>query len=817
MNATAVSTKMPGSWKWQVIPVAFLVIWSCIIFVNTLRNNFVYDDSVTIVNNHLIKNWDNFRTLFSFQYFMLSGEISYRPVVTFTYFLDYSLWGENPSGYHFTNLLFHIANVTVFYFFIKKITRIHSLAFISALLFATHPVITETVNSISYREDILAAFFYLMTFILFLKIDDGLKKKGAFYLCYSGSLTFYALSLFSKEMAVTLPVMLVIYTFFFPSKNNPFKECVKKMKGVYIGYFLVTCCYLIIQFWVFKDVSINLSESGQSIFVMFKVLASYIKLLFLPFDLNADYVILPVLADVVSFSISVVLIIVLIIVLLRIGKGNKLFCFFAVWFFVTLSPVSNIIPLSNIMSERYMYIPLMGFSGAVGVLFWKGVSENIFAKICFGVILIVFAFISISRNVVWHDEFALWHDALAREPDSARAHHNLGVVYNSKGMYEKAEYEYKKTLEIKPNDAGAYYNLGNLYERKELIGDAIAAYEKAIQSNPYHADAYNNIGNIYKKKKQYPAAVKMYEKAIRCNPFDFRYHSNLGLIYLETKNYRESVDAFLKALKIAPDKSSTHNSLGNVLKEMGDFDGAEEAYKTALQLDPADANIHNSLGMLYTNMKQFDKAMREFDTAIRLDPKMASAYNNLGIAYANKGDGEKAAEALNTAVALGFDGADVHNNLACVYMTMGMTDNAIRELDIVLEYDQTDCNAHCNLGIAYLSKKNVDKAISEFEEAIKINADDADFHHYLGNALMEKGRYGEAVDAFARAIEINPENSSVHKALGVVYANYFNNTRKALFHLKETLRLNPNQPMAGEIEAAIVTLSGGSDGMAQKP
>ncbi|WP_169703684.1 tetratricopeptide repeat protein [Candidatus Kuenenia stuttgartensis] len=738
-------------------------------------------------------------------------------MVTFTYFLDYSLWGENPSGYHFTNLLFHIANVTVFYFFIKKITRIHSLAFISALLFATHPVITETVNSISYREDILAAFFYLMTFILFLKIDDGLKKKGAFYLCYSGSLTFYALSLFSKEMAVTLPVMLVIYTFFFPSKNNPFKECVKKMKGVYIGYFLVTCCYLIIQFWVFKDVSINLSESGQSIFVMFKVLASYIKLLFLPFDLNADYVILPVLADVVSFSISVVLIIVLIIVLLRIGKGNKLFCFFAVWFFVTLSPVSNIIPLSNIMSERYMYIPLMGFSGAVGVLFWKGVSENIFAKICFGVILIVFAFISISRNVVWHDEFALWHDALAREPDSARAHHNLGVVYNSKGMYEKAEYEYKKTLEIKPNDAGAYYNLGNLYERKELIGDAIAAYEKAIQSNPYHADAYNNIGNIYKKKKQYPAAVKMYEKAIRCNPFDFRYHSNLGLIYLETKNYRESVDAFLKALKIAPDKSSTHNSLGNVLKEMGDFDGAEEAYKTALQLDPADANIHNSLGMLYTNMKQFDKAMREFDTAIRLDPKMASAYNNLGIAYANKGDGEKAAEALNTAVALGFDGADVHNNLACVYMTMGMTDNAIRELDIVLEYDQTDCNAHCNLGIAYLSKKNVDKAISEFEEAIKINADDADFHHYLGNALMEKGRYGEAVDAFARAIEINPENSSVHKALGVVYANYFNNTRKALFHLKETLRLNPNQPMAGEIEAAIVTLSGGSDGMAQKP
>ena len=817
MNVTANSTKMLRSWKWQVIPVAFLVIWSCFIFVNTLRNNFVYDDSVTIVNNHLIKNWDNFRTLFSFQYFMLSGEISYRPVVTFTYFLDYSLWGENPSGYHFTNLLFHIANVTVFYFLIRKITRIHSLAFISALLFASHPVITETVNSISYREDLLAAFFYLMTFILFLKIDDGLMKKGAFYLCYSGSLVSYALSLFSKEMAVTLPVMLVIYTFFFPSKNNPFKECIKKMKGIYIGYFFVTCFYLIIQFWVFKDVSINLSESGQSIFVMFKVLASYIKLLFLPFGLNADYVIPPILVDVVSFLLSVVLIIALIIILLRIGKGNKLFCFFAVWFLVTLSLVSNIIPLSNIMAERYLYIPVMGFSGAAGVLFRKGVSGNIFAKICLGVVLTVFAFVSISRNVVWHDEFSLWHDTLAREPDSARAHHNLGVVYNSKGMYEKAEYEYKKTLEIKPNDAGAYYNLGNLYERKGLIDDAIAAYEKAIQSNPYHADAYNNLGNFYKKKKHYTAAVKMYEKAVRCNPFDFRYHSNLGLIYLETKNYRESVDAFLKALKIAPDKSSTHNSLGNVLKEMGNVDGAKEAYKTALQLNPADANAHNNLGMLYTNTEEFDKAVKEFDTAVRLDPKMASAYNNLGIACANKGDGEKAVEALNTAVILGFDGADVHNNLAGVYLTMGMTDNAIRELDTALKYDQTDCNAHCNLGIAYLSKKNVEKAISEFEEAIKINANDADFHHYLGNALLEKGRYGEAVDAFARSIEINPENPSAHKILGVVYANYFNNTRKALFHLKETLRLNPNQPMASEIKEAIIALSAGSDDMAPKP
>ncbi|MCF6150193.1 MAG: hypothetical protein E3K37_16250 [Candidatus Kuenenia sp.] len=197
---------------------------------------------------------------------------------------------------------------------------------------------------------------------------------------------------------MTLPIMLVMYKFFFPSENNPFKEFIKKLKGVYIGYFFITCFYLIIQFWVFKDVSINLSLSGQSIFVMVKALASYIKLLFLPFGLNADYVIPPVSTAVISFLIAIFFMIALGIVLSRIDKQNKLCCFFVAWFFVTLLPVSNIIPLSNVMAERYLYIPVMGILGAVGILSWKPISKNIYATTGFCIVLIVFAIVSISRN-----------------------------------------------------------------------------------------------------------------------------------------------------------------------------------------------------------------------------------------------------------------------------------------------------------------------------------------------------------------------------------------------------------------------------------
>src|SRR3989339_775005 len=155
-----------------IVPYIILAVISVIVFCNTLDNTFVYDDSVTIVNNNLIKNWKNFPTLFSFNYFILSGELSYRPLVTLSYFVDYSCWGANPGGFHLTNLLLQMVNTVLFYFFLKQVTKVSTLAFFSALLFTTHPLLTETVNSISYREDLITALFFLIAFILFLKINE---------------------------------------------------------------------------------------------------------------------------------------------------------------------------------------------------------------------------------------------------------------------------------------------------------------------------------------------------------------------------------------------------------------------------------------------------------------------------------------------------------------------------------------------------------------------------------------------------------------------------------------------------------------------
>ncbi len=786
-----------------IAPYIILSIISIIVFCNTLGNAFVYDDSVTIVNNNLIKNWKNFHTLFSFNYFILSGELSYRPLVTLSYFIDYSLWEANPGGFHITNLLLQTANTLLFYVFLKRVTKSNTLAFFSTLLFTTHPILTETVNSISYREDLLAALFFLIAFILFLNINEQSSRGIKFILYYSGSLCSYLLSLFSKEMAITLPILLVLFDIFYLSSGNSLQTLIKRLKSIYIGYFCITGFYLFIQFVVFRHVYIRLDQTRQSLFVMIKVLASYIKLLFLPFNLNADYVVPPVTTGVISFIISVFLVTTVIIIAIQMCKNNKQYWFFTLWFFVALLPVSNIIPIGNIMAERYIYIPIMGFSVIIGILVQKINFKKPLATICFSIVIIILGALCIYRNGLWRDELALWYSTSNREPNSARAHHNIGVVHSAKGFYDYAEFEYKKTLEINPRDTEAHYNLGNAYERKDMLDAAAKEYQEAIQHNPYYADAYNNIGSIYKKRHLLDKAIELYKKAIQCNPFNPYYYNNLGLAYHETKLYREAIGEFTKAIKINSKIPSTHNLLGNTYKEMGNFNDALLEYKTAIELDATVTDSHNNLGIIYTNIGHLEKAIDEFETAIRLDPKLANVHNNLGIAHAKKGDLDKAINELNKAVALGFDNADVHNNLAGIYLTNGLTDNAIIELKLALKYDPKDSNAHCNLGNAYISKSFWDEAIAELKEATKYNPADAEIYYYLGNAFYGKGRYSEAVDVFNQSIQYKPNNPQAHKMLGVIYANYLNSPSNALFHLNETLRLDPKQTIAKEITEAI--------------
>ena len=203
-----------GISKWtasHLLPIAILVLVSLVVYFNSLTNGFVYDDYATIVENKYIQHpGKSLPSLFSRSYFNIaSGEASYRPVATLSYYLIYSIGELNATYYHLFSVVLHALNVILVYLLANLIIKNRHSALIAGLLFACHPALTEAVDAISYNEDLLAAAFFFLAFICYTGIKTGEVKSCI--KVYGLSLFSFLLALLSKEMAITLPAVIFLY------------------------------------------------------------------------------------------------------------------------------------------------------------------------------------------------------------------------------------------------------------------------------------------------------------------------------------------------------------------------------------------------------------------------------------------------------------------------------------------------------------------------------------------------------------------------------------------------------------------------------
>lgn len=367
--------------KRHVLSTFIIIVISLALYANTLKNGFVYDDEHTIINNQLIKNIDKLPLLFQDYYFAISGEESYRPVVTLTYFIEYAIFGIKPWGYHLTNIMIHAFNGVLCYIFITLLFRqpgnnqyttsgslFGNLPLTISLLFISNPILSEAVNAISFREDLLVFFFNIATLNTYLVLRSHVSVIARLLL-YVLSCLLYSLSLFSKEMALSLPLIIYVYECFFaPTHIDRKKQRIMSVpfNPFLIGYFVITLIYIYLRFHYFQN-HISAPISSWSLTERFAslpwLLLNYLRLSLLPISLSAEYVIKPV-ESFLSFSfISPFLIIVLFsIIIYFLGKKNKWIFFGILLFFISLIPVYNIFPIRNPLAERYLYFPTMGIT-----------------------------------------------------------------------------------------------------------------------------------------------------------------------------------------------------------------------------------------------------------------------------------------------------------------------------------------------------------------------------------------------------------------------------------------------------------------------
>lgn len=700
----------PEKSRLSVYQLPLLVIVAVLVYLSALRNGFVFDDTFTITNNYLICSWSKFTSLFTKEYFAASGELSYRPVVTLSYFIDYSIWQNNPLGYHITNVLFHTINTVILFLLIKSILvqkiliqkhefiyktarvsgnftftssrQIASIAFLSSIIFCIHPLLAEAVNAISFREDIIMATFYFAAFFFYL-----ISNHNKSILWHIFSLLCYGLSLFSKEMAVTFPLVIILFD---ATMHRNVKIVYRKIY-YYAGYAAVTIFYILVRFvFLHNPTESYIPYPQDSLWINFiqmsKVIASYIALIFLPINLNADYVV-PLSSSVsdASFLLSVFLVISVIIIIFRLFSHSKILFFSALWFLITLLPVLNIIPIENIMAERYLYVPAVGFYIIASHLLYqllriKTKNNTAILYCCTSIvtfILMWYSWQTIQRSKIWYDNISLWSATAARSPQSSRAHNNLGIEYKKSGYIDSALREYETAIKIRPNYSEAYSNLANLYIE--------------IGSNTLDRNA---SPNLYRTSEDYlKKAIETYKKAIEISPFNNVAHFNLGITY----------------------------------GKLGLFNDAEIEYKNSIRLNPNNQHAHNHLENIYEDRELSDMALEEYQIALSIDSNNAITFNNIGNIYLKKELYGNAIQAYEQAVKNNPEGIVFHENLGNAYLKMNLTDKAIAEYEIMIHLQPDNPNYYTNLIALYWNhKKNSEKAIFYLRKLSALQPDQRD-------------------------------------------------------------------------------------------
>lgn len=477
------STCPKNKTKSNVIYCAVIFLVTFGIYWNSLQGDFIWDDRGLILENtSYLENWKNVFSSFTKPFFGTTP--FYRPLLLVSFILDYQLWGLNPFGFHFSNVLIHGLNGFMVYLLAFLLFKQRTFALIAGLLFATHPIQTEAVAWISGRNDVLLTFFSLLTIICWIqwRNSGGVKRVIA----YVGFLLSYCCVLLTKESGIILPVLIMLVDYFF-LKTLP--HPLHARQKVYLPLILISVLYISVRINLLgaPDLQVRGFDTLQIVSGVIVTYAYYVKMLFFPVVQTASPSILPVS----SFKnpeliTSIALVGSLVVVTVSCWKRFRELSFIVLWFSVALLPVSGIISLPVPALEHRLYLGSVAFSMLIPLLFYRTLLPRTHESLarsrpvislCILVALITFYLTkTVTRNTVWKDEHTFWLHTVQDSPSSVFAHNNLGIVYAREGQHNKAISIFKKALSLPRNQDplrrtfangtrwNVYNNLGKSYQ-----------------------------------------------------------------------------------------------------------------------------------------------------------------------------------------------------------------------------------------------------------------------------------------------------------------------------------------------------------------
>jgi protein O-mannosyl-transferase len=606
-------------------------------------NGFVnWDDELYLITNEAIRTLDAESIQKMFALTSVYGG-NYHPLVALSNAIEYSIVGLDPQLYHIINLGLHLINTFLVFIFIKKLTRGNVVvAAIVSALFGVHPMHVESVAWLSERKDVLYSLFYLLAMNSYMKFKEG---RGAIQIVMA--LVFFLLSLLSKSMAVTLPVVLIAIDYFYDEEFKIAKQLNK------LPFFALSLIFglLTIQTQTAQNyVGAYNYNFIEKLLISSYALCYYIVKMFLPIQLST-LVPFPRTGIPTLYYLAPLGVIALAVLSFKLkGELGKLLRF-GLWFYVgSIFIVLQFVSVgAAVVCERYTYMPYIGLFFIVAMMAYNYMQQHPekakLVKVASIAIIALLGAASFIRTQVWKDGVTLWKDTTQKNGETADyAWYGLGNALNEQYKNYVAENYPRGVPNPMPADVAE--------KRKEILD----AYNTAVKIN----DSFPNyLLNGAAAKSDFglrQEALKDYDKAILLNPnFDQALY-NRGIMRNENGDYAGAIADYTTSLKVKPTFQTYFNRAVSY-KAMNRFDEAIADYKKVIEINPEFINAYTNLGNVFFGIKQYEQALIYYNRALAKQPKDANSLRNRGAVYLSMGNKQLACADFEAAAANGSEPA----------------------------------------------------------------------------------------------------------------------------------------------------------------
>lgn len=513
-----------------VLIAAGLAVVGILLYANTLPNKMFWDDYETILNNQFVHDWRHFPDFFSQNLTAGAGDASnyWRPMLLVVFAAEWHLWGAAPAGYHVVNTACHILGAILLFFLLREIFESIPLAAIPSLIFLTHPLQTEAVTYVSGLGDPLSACFMLAAFITY----ERARRKGRPFASpwYWTSLAGYALAIMAKETAIVLAALIAARELLLPqAADDPWKRRAQNAAIYTPPFFSIAAAYLALRATAlnfqgafnFYGADTPFTHYSYRIFTFFESLAVYAKLFFVPYPLHVERDIPVAITLFAPLPIAGAFIFAfLAAAAFACARRHPAVTFGIAWFFIALSPMSNLaVTINALIYEHWLYLPMVGIALALSALALELVSRRpalaVPALTTFGVLIVAASALTVARNRDWRNPIAFYAQTLRYVPPNYRILINLGLAYADNGDFARAKSSYEDAAHIEPYTPTAFQDLGALGLASGKPQDAVNNLETAITLDQKNPAPYLILAEAYLAEKDPVDARKALEDSLR--------------------------------------------------------------------------------------------------------------------------------------------------------------------------------------------------------------------------------------------------------------------------------------------------------------